>query len=82
MGMSLSMVFGSGGTGLVLILEPCTIGMDKQGPVFTVTVHSVPRLTSLMVTVELGMEVRPFKGVLLLHQGSGFAIGNLHRLYL
>jgi hypothetical protein len=47
--MSLCVVLAGGYTVLLLILEPAAIGIDKQRPVSTVTVHNIPVTISVLI---------------------------------
>jgi hypothetical protein len=52
----------------VLVLEPCTVGVNEQRPVKAVTVHGIPHVRAIgsilvVLGVELGKEVVPLEGV-------------------
>ena len=81
--MNLCPVLGCSPTALVLILEPCVVGIDKQGPVIPVGIHGIPHVRAIIsigmvLGVKLSEQVGTLERVLPLYQWSGISVGNLH----
>ena len=81
--MGLCPVLGCGHRVLVLVLEPDAIGMDEQRPVIPEAVNRIPSfrpIGSILVvdSVELGKDVAPLEGMLLLDIPPSVSVGDLH----